>query len=233
MRYAIYAVPGASPENDSQDARRLFETASAWFADPQFEPFVQKAARYGFHATLKAPFRLAENMDEAQLLDEVDSFCKTTQPVVIPQLSLATIGRTEKFYALVPGDPNRIGEVNDFAARVVKTFDKFRAPLRHDEWLKRKPNELTDHQKSLLNEWGYPWVFDQFKLHFTLTDSMSETHSNALKREVAQRFSCFQGSDIELRTLTVCVEPAPREPFRVLSIHSLSSGNALNKQMNR
>ncbi|TGU42122.1 DUF1045 domain-containing protein, partial [Mesorhizobium sp. M00.F.Ca.ET.186.01.1.1] len=86
------------------------------------------ARRYGFHATLKAPFRLAENETEATLRAALDSFAEAAQPVTIPRL---VVGQIDGFFALVPEAP--MPALNRFAGDVVLAFDRFRAPLTEAE----------------------------------------------------------------------------------------------------
>src|SRR5438046_378303 len=47
---------------------------------------------YGFHATLKPPFRLAAAGSATALLDAVAAYAATTMPVRITALRLATLG---------------------------------------------------------------------------------------------------------------------------------------------
>ena len=58
------------------------------------------ARRYGFHATLKAPFRLAEGRTAAELDAAVARYAAGRPGVLVPRLSLARLGG---FFALVPG----------------------------------------------------------------------------------------------------------------------------------
>ena len=134
MRYAIYFTPrqdellaritanwlgrdpfGAATRpveavGDLSAAEVAFHTASA--------------RRYGFHATLKAPFRLASNETEASLRTALDNFAEATPVVTIPRL---VVGQIDGFFALVPEAP--LPALNRFADDVVRGFDRFRAPL--------------------------------------------------------------------------------------------------------
>src|SRR6202011_318473 len=98
-------------------------------ADDGFDAGVLQALtaeprRYGFHATIKAPFRLVEgaSLTDAEAL--LADFCRDALPCPLPVLSIATLG---PFFALVPDATTK--EVNDLAARVVKAFEPLRAPL--------------------------------------------------------------------------------------------------------
>ena len=76
QRYAIYWTP--LPESD------LAAFGERWFADPAAVSglraelaarAVKAPARYGLHATLKAPFPLREDASEEDLRQALDAFC--------------------------------------------------------------------------------------------------------------------------------------------------------------
>ena len=100
-RYALYFTPSA----DSQ----FWQTGSAWIgrdaasnapitrpllssvADDALVAITQHPRRYGFHATLKAPFHLAENSNVDLLLQHVAEFAKTRTSFMLPRLSVAMV----------------------------------------------------------------------------------------------------------------------------------------------
>jgi hypothetical protein len=47
----------------------------------------------------------------------------------------------------------------------VSELDCFRAPLSEGEEQRRLAAGLSARQRELLNRWGYPYVFDQFRFH--------------------------------------------------------------------
>src|SRR4051812_13276901 len=80
--------------------------------------------RYGFHATLVAPFRLAPGMDGGALMKVFSAFAAAHTPVAAGPLRVAAIGR---FVALVPAEP--CPAIEEFAGACVEAFNGFRAPL--------------------------------------------------------------------------------------------------------
>ncbi|MEP3055775.1 DUF1045 domain-containing protein [Ascidiaceihabitans sp.] len=129
----------------------------------------QNPHKYGFHGTIKAPFRLAEGMGQQDLEAGLDALCSTVQIAPLPQLHLARLGR---FLALVPkGDINLL---QGLAAQVVQDLDVFRAPLSAAEIERRAPHRLTPQQRGYLDTWGYPHVLDAFRFHMTLTDRLDK-----------------------------------------------------------
>ena len=132
--------------------------------DPQAQAIaVTEPARYGFHATLVAPFRLDAETTEAALAADVASFAAGRAPVVLGRLSAGLIGG---FVALV-----RVGSQDDLmalAADCVSAFSEHRAPLSTADRERRLAAKLTPRQFELLDRWGYPYVFDEFRFHMTL-----------------------------------------------------------------
>ncbi len=206
-RYAIYAVPGAGPDAPVE-ARRVRDAVERWYAREGAQAITTDPRRYGFHATLKAPFRLAEGRTEQELLDAVRDFAASRERVVIPSIAPAAIGR---FRALVPAKPARDAEA--LAASIVLEFEPFRAPLTAADRARRRPERLTPRQVELLDAFGYPYVLDEFRLHMTLTDPLDPARCEAIDEAIATHFAGVTGSDVPLTALTVVTEPAPDAPF--------------------
>lgn len=120
--------------------------------------------KYGFHGTLKAPFALAADADDIWLTQAAERFAGTHAPVDAGPLAL----RYENgFIALRPfRDPPAL---RDFAARVVKAFDHLRAPLSDADIARRRKAGLSPRQDQQMMVWGYPFIFEDFQFHLTLT----------------------------------------------------------------
>ena len=114
-RFAIYAAPGVGSADPVGVLLR--QRAEQWLGrsvspnpvTPGTPPGWTRAAidamtanarRYGFHATLKPPFRLAEGRAPEELDAAVARFAASSAAAVIPRLTLARLGG---FFALVPG----------------------------------------------------------------------------------------------------------------------------------
>lgn len=131
--------------------------------------------KYGFHGTLKPPFRLAAGTDQVALEAELASFARMQPPVRLDGLRLSRIG---KFLALVPeGDTSALAQL---AFACVRDFDRFRKPAEAAELERRRAVGLTPRQDALLMEWGYPYVADEFRFHLTLSGKLDpETQAAA------------------------------------------------------
>lgn len=123
--------------------------------------------KYGFHATLKAPFRLRENTNLDTVIAAVDALATRLSSVALPNLHLVQIGQ---FIAFAPGDSGP----SDLAGDVVRALEPFRARLSEAEIARRNPEALTKRQRMLLRHFGYPYVFDEFRFHMTITGPVDQ-----------------------------------------------------------
>lgn len=222
MRYALYFTP---PADDP-----LTKAAAAWLGrDPfsgktgpqaevsEFSPDALTALtadprRYGFHATLKAPFRLAPGTDEAALEAVFSAFCAETPALEIPNVVIEQIG---PFFALVP---DRIyPALQDFAAAVVETFEPFRAELTEADIARRRPERMSDSQRANLSRWGYHHVMDDFRFHMTLTGPVEPESAPDMRTLLAARFADFVRRPLAVTGLALYVEATVGAPFTVHS----------------
>ncbi|MGQ0565230.1 MAG: DUF1045 domain-containing protein [Gemmobacter sp.] len=186
-RYAIYAAP----EGDLWDAgsRWLGWDAARAAALPQpdvpglprpLAEITEAPRKYGFHATMKPPVRLAEGATPDDLGWAAEALCLRLSPVTLPALRLDRIGG---FLALVPeGDSPAL---TDLAAQVVEGLDALRAPPEPAEIARRDPRRLTPRQRDHLDRWGYPYVMDEFRFHMTLTGDLPPDDSAAVQAVLA------------------------------------------------
>lgn len=189
-----------------------------WTRD-EVDAITRNAWRYGFHATLKAPFRLAPGRDAAELTERLAVFAAKRPPVVAPDLRL---GRLGPFYALVPGRPS--DELHALASDAVREFDDLRAPLDEAEIARRRPDRLGERERELLHSWGYPYVHDRFRFHMTLTDPVPEPHRTRVEPALRRHFAHLLGRDLALGSLSLFVEPEPGRPFLLVSSYPFTKG---------
>ena len=63
-------------------------------------------------------------------------------------------------------DPNE-QKMQNLASNLVENLDYFRAPLHQEEIDKRRMSNLTTREDKNLLNWGYPYVFNDFRFHIT------------------------------------------------------------------
>jgi putative phosphonate metabolism protein len=218
-RYALYFMPPSHSDlgafGTSVIGRDAETGADVAFADALRDEFddwpvmTAEPRRYGFHATLKAPFRLSDGMTEQQLCDAVRDFAAKHPPVRLPPLIVAPISR---FVALVPTAPD--SDLSAFAASVVQNFDSFRAPLTPAERARRLRAPLTERQIALLDAWGYPYVLDAFRFHMTLTGPLPDQDQDRAVRVLTGLFETVMLPD-SIGEISIAKQEAPDAPFRV------------------
>jgi putative phosphonate metabolism protein len=177
-RYAIYYAPPADGA--------LWRKASAWLgrdavtgaamARPlvaglhglDLDALTADPRQYGFHATLKAPFELAAGQTEAELVTAAVAFAATLAPFTA-RIAPRALGRFLAFRLL-----DREPEMAALHAACVRAFEPFRAPLSDADIARRRQARLTPQQDVRLLQWGYPYVFDDFRFHMTLTGPIAD-----------------------------------------------------------
>lgn len=229
MRYAIYFAPDpVSP---------LADLAASWIGrhagtgkpvqHPDFDcmgadelaGITGPARRYGFHGTLKAPFRLAEGVSEGDLIEAMAAFCAGRPRFALDGLK---VGAIDGFVALLPeGD---VTELNGFAGEVVSAFDGCRAGLSESEIERRNPEQLSLAELRNLMRWGYPYVFDCFRFHMTLTSRVPDRDRDRVLRAARQHFAPATEQKLIIDALTLFVEPEPGAPFEIHSRTPLAAG---------
>jgi putative phosphonate metabolism protein len=215
MRTALYFAPPADHPlthraaqwlgRDAWSGAELARGACDGFDPETLDVLTAEPRRYGFHATLKPPFRLAEGCSLAGLRSSLASFGRDRPPVLIPALTLERIGA---FFALTPGGSDPAG-LQALAADGVRGFDAFRAPPTAEEIARRRPERLTARQRENLAVWGYPYVFDEFRFHMTLTGPVPEEQCAAMDTLLRARFADFIGRPLMVDMVCLFVEPDP------------------------
>jgi putative phosphonate metabolism protein len=185
-RYAIYFAPGfdtalwqfgcSAIGYDASSGNSIPLPRHPAYDHPDARTWVSEPARYGFHATLKAPFELADGLAEQDLFDAAASFARQRTAFLIPALTVRLIGQ---FLALAPSEPS--ARLSELAGDCVTAFEPFRAPLSANDLRRRLKAPLTPRQITHVDRWGYPYVFDDFRFHMTLTGALDDVVSPQLK----------------------------------------------------
>lgn len=220
MRYAIYATPSADHALTRAATRWLGRDAFTGedhplpalngFSGGTIEAYLADPARYGFHGTLKAPFTLADGQSETALIESLDAFAAAARPVTVPELVVRRLGR---FFALVPNE--RVEALDALAGRIVAEFEPFRAPLSDADIARRRTAGLTLDEETNLIRWGYPYVFDAFRYHMSLTGRVPKDDAEAMETQLKRHFADFDGRPYVLDRLAIFIEPERGAPFQV------------------
>jgi hypothetical protein len=206
-RFAVYLAP--EPDNElwrfgsdwlGYDAETGLATSAPAFSGLSAEAHAAATAEprlYGFHMTLKAPFRLAPGAELHELEGALQTLAQCHAAFGPTQLTLDVrrAGEDRVWLSLRP--LQREAQLMQLEADAVTALDAFRAPLTPAEVARRKPERLNRRQLSYLEQFGYPFVLDEFDPHFSLTGPISPEDPAVivLQQQIEQRsalnsFSC-------------------------------------------
>lgn len=221
VRYAIYFAPARDSAlwqagcrwlgRDPESGARLAPPCLPHYGTEQWAHDTQSARRYGFHATLKAPFRLSDGHTEAQLVDAIRAFAALQQPFVLPRLEVDSMG---DFLALRPVAGS--APLRDLAAACVTQFDAFRRPPQADEIARRLASGLTAKQQAMLSRWGYPYVLDEYRFHMTLTDRLPAQPRAILQAMLASHFGAALDQRLQFGDIALFVEREAGREFQLI-----------------
>jgi putative phosphonate metabolism protein len=219
VRYAIYAVPPVDQPlwrmastwlgRDPQAGSEAMPDLPLWLARERWREITKDARHYGFHGTLKPPMALAGGRTRDGLEAALSQFASDFAALPPLGLQVATIGG---FLALVPREPP--AALKRLADLAVERFDRFRAPSTEDELARRRQEPLSTRQEEYLTRWGYPYVFDEYRFHMTLTSRLPD----AERVRVAAHLSDFLAPALvqpTLLTMALFVQDRPETPFRL------------------
>jgi putative phosphonate metabolism protein len=220
-RYAIYFAPLAGSDLARFGDRWLGRVAETGQPVPhpvldgldtdRLRALTEAPRHYGFHGTLKPPFRLAEGCDVEDLRRAMAGFAECQTPVEIAALRLCHIG---DFLALVPADP--LLALSRLADACVTEFDAYRAPADAAELARRHAAGVTVRQAELLARWGYPYVLDEFRFHLTLTGPIADSTERArIAALLSPLVAPVAAQPTPVRELCLFHQPERTAPFRL------------------
>jgi putative phosphonate metabolism protein len=230
MRVAVFFTPPAHHQLTAAAARWLgrdpftgetFPAVAEGALDAEaLAALTAEPRRYGFHATMKAPFRLVDGTDLAEAEALLADFCRDAAPCSLPMPRIGALG---PFFALVPGVP--APEIDELAACVVKAFDPLRAPPAPAELARRRRAGLTPSQEANLAAWGYPYVLNEFQFHMTLTGPVPVGQQPAMAELLHVRFHAV-APELTIDSLALFVEDEPGADFRVHAVRQFEGAVA-------
>lgn len=228
-RYAIYFVPPPDGElyrfgagflgYDCYGGAELGYTEKSGLRQPEWRELTRAPRIYGFHATLKAPFRLLPTFAERDLIAELERFAAS--PRVIPVIE-PTVQALGQFIALVPKRTN--AALDRLAAECVTAFDGFRQPIMPEERHKRLGAGLNNRQIENLDRWGYPYVFEEFRFHMTLTGPVEAGRRGAVVTLLQALLNRINGGHLlPIARVVLVRQQAQSAPFRVVCYAELQA----------
>lgn len=228
-RYAIYFAPAhGSPwwafgarwlGRDERYDNVLAQPPLAQIAPDELQENTAQPRRYGFHATLKAPFALSSGHTQDELITRMQALAATLKPVALGPMRVAMLG---DFVALVPVTvPD---DLTVLAAACVTGLDDLRAPLSTADLLRRRVEHLDAREQELLKQHGYPYVLERYRLHFTLSGPVSPLLAQRIMQAAAAPVAGLNAAGpLVLDRLCLFVEPSPGQPFKRIADAEVSA----------
>lgn len=208
-RHAIYHLPDGDLGRFGGgwlgwDARRGDSPPRPAVADlpAPAERLTATPMRYGFHATLKAPFRLAAGHDGDDLLRRTRLVCDHLAPFALDLELRDDWG----FVALRPR--MQPPELLALEQALVTRLDDLRAPLAPEERDRRQPDALPQKARQHLDHWGYPFVLNLFQYHLTLSGGLAADQARALRLALQPALAPLIAAPVNVAAVAVMGEDA-------------------------
>ncbi|HVH78255.1 MAG TPA: DUF1045 domain-containing protein [Stellaceae bacterium] len=226
-RYAVYFAP--------DPASALAQFGAAWLgydvatgatvpqpavegiAPERLGAITAEPRRYGFHATLKPPFFVAEGRDASSLSTAVAALAAGVAAFTAPRLQLK---RISGFWALTPSAP--CSNLDRLAEICVRELDAFRAAPSTEELARRRRAQLSPRQEELLVIWGYPYVLEQFRFHMTLTGRLDGTESDTVGEALAPLVTPYCTTPLTIDAVSLFHQERAGAPFHLLRRYPLA-----------
>lgn len=230
QRYALYFAPPADSElwrlaqrwlgRDCESGERLAQPALDGWSAAEVAAATESPRHYGFHATLKAPFRLAPDRGPAELREAARALAGRQRAFQAPPLKVSAIG---SFIALTLATPSPAMQA--LADAAVQELDALRAPLTEAEIARRLKSGLAARQEELLRRWGYPYVLEEFRFHMTLTGSLADAgRRERLRTRLAALFRPVLAEPVPVREICLYSQQHEDQPFRLAERLPLAEG---------
>lgn len=217
-RYAVYWAPPPGSDLAAFGNRWLGRDAETGHAPASlvadlpadWETATADARIYGFHATLKPPFRLREGVRREEVSHALQGLAAKLWPVPRVRLGLSSL---DGFLALTPRDPRE--ELGELARRCVEDLDWLRAPADGSELARRRAVGLTPRQDALLIRWGYPYVMEEFRFHLSLTGRLGGRNLEQFAAILGPHAEAVCAMPQDIDSLCLFEQAAPGAPFNV------------------
>jgi putative phosphonate metabolism protein len=220
-RFAIYYAPRIDSELSRFGVACLGRDAATGVEFPpplldglsaeRWHAITESPRRYGFHATLKPPFHLAPGRTVDELRHRLERFADERRPFEAGPLSVARISNFLAFVLRAPSPP-----LCNVAKACVSRFDDFRATPSEAELQRRRSDSLTPRQRALLDTWGYPYVFEEWRFHMTLASGLETTEADHVCDVLREAAGAACDAPLEVDAVCLFEQASADAPFRLV-----------------
>jgi putative phosphonate metabolism protein len=210
-RLALYWAPDAQDPLHARGSAWLGRDAATGAALPQpagRAEVTADARLYGLHATLKPPFRLRHGYAAAR--EAAAALAARIAPFDLPPLAVHDL---DGFLALRETAP--CAPLHALADACVTALDDHRVPPDAAELARRRPERLPPAQRAHLDRWGYPYVFEEWRFHVTLTRRLAPEEKAVLLPAVEAFLGDAPARPRRVAAISLFVQPAPGAPFTI------------------
>ncbi|WP_321799301.1 DUF1045 domain-containing protein [Caballeronia sp. J97] len=208
-RVALYYAPPASSAwwregcdwlgRDPENGRETATPAHAVTHAPR---------RYGWHATLIAPFHMAPGVELADVLARAQAWASSVARFDMP-VKADVLGR---FVALRPAQARDDAMLRALAASALNALSSLGTMPSRESIERRIVDGMSARQIELLREWGYPYVLDEYRFHMTLSDSLDDANARAsIVSDWERRIDAL--GPLPVHGAALFIEPEPGAPF--------------------
>jgi putative phosphonate metabolism protein len=167
-------------------------------------------AAYGLHATLKPPMRLAPGTRYEDFTAAVADLAAGIKAFPLPPLAVENLAG---FLALREQAPSP--DLQALADSAVAMLDGFRAQPEVEELARRRRHGLTEAEDAMLERWGYPYVFQLWRFHVTLSRRLDEAEMAKAKPIAQGYFAEALAPPRRVSSVAVFTQRAAGRPFLV------------------
>jgi len=221
MRYAIYFCPAPASALASLGrdwlSTEMTPTGIPGIPLSRWNALLSDVRRYGWHATLRSPFTLSPDHDLSDLRRAIRTVASAHAPI---NLTLRCT-RLAGFLALRPVGDCRA--VHALANACVEAVEPLRLHLAENDF-QRRASGLDAIETHFLGRYGYPYVFERYRFHMTLSAPASVEEERALQRWLSIRASMLPAARLD--ALTLCVETSPGAAFQPVERILLAKASA-------
>jgi putative phosphonate metabolism protein len=216
-RFALYYAPSCESPwwqagsawlgRDAQSGEPCTQPQPPGLARP-LAALTEAPRRYGWHGTLVAPFRLGAGLTQHDVLAAARAWAEQQRAFALP-VEAATLG---DFVALRPAGADGDARIRELASSALQSLNGLRAQPSAADLERRLAAPLSERQRALLLQWGYPYVFEEFRFHMTLSNSLADAGERATLLAWWRERTPALGP-LAVDRAALFVEPAPGEPF--------------------
>jgi hypothetical protein len=212
-RVALYYAPAESDP--------LWTRAVAWLGRdpatgatvaqpdvPGLPGITEDAAGYGFHATLKPPFRLRAGVTWDEFRASVGALAASVPPFPLPPLEVRDLFG---FLALTEAEPSPA--LQALCDACVAWPEALREAPSVAELARRRRMGLAPAEEANLVRWGYPYVFSTWFFHMTLSRKLDKDEHATFATAAEDWFADALGETRQVADIALFVQAEPGEDF--------------------